>query len=218
MKAATQKILPPSLSSLIASIERRLPALITESIYQDENRQRSLRSDRKANLLKVLIFLIRHCDVSSGCLVRRVAPTEYATITPSYVAEALNLSKKTIDRIFSYLTSLGILLSDKQKILKVPARAGVFLVFTSVRRKLSDKLWLITGLLAQLRADRGYRMISQTFTCIKRQVRKKFVPHCADSSPQLLPQRNQAQRQDIETSSFMSVADILQASLFLRKE
>lgn len=208
------KSLPPSIRALQASLARRLPPLLTEYVFSSSQRERAMRSDRKKNILSVLTFCLSHFDVSTSALVRRVSTNEYVTLTPAYVAEKLNLSVRTVTRIFSYLTELKILVSDKQQKLKIPVKSGNFLIFTSVRRRLTDKLFQITGLLKNLQKDKAYRLVNSTILNIKRLVCERFVTN----QPQKDPVKSTAKFVRQERSNALSAADILQASLFLRRE
>ena len=196
---------PPAIANLIASIERHLPPLVTEYVFDSPGRQRSMRSDRKKNIEKVLIFLVNHCDIASASLLRRVSQIEFMQITNRFVAEQLNISKKTVDRIFSYFISIGILeVTKSQQRVTVPTKNGKWLVFTSSTRKLTDKLWKITGLFNVLIKDRASRILSNSIRSIKRAVAKRFIPNIS----QQIYQRSSDQ--------ILSAKDILEASNFLR--
>lgn len=191
--------LPASIDDLLASLERRLPALVTESVFNVSTRIRGLRSDRAENIKRVLLFLVRHYDVSTGCLIRRISAGEYAQITARFVAESLGLCLLTVNRIFAYLTDCGILETGRQIRCKVPGRGGEWFCFTSSKRRLSDKLWAVVGLLGVLIADRTKRLLSGGVQAVRRAVVKVWRPR---------------KRAD---SGAVSVASLLEKSLFARE-
>ncbi len=196
----TRQPFPPAIENLLASLNRKLPALVTESVYNvSTERVRALRSDRAKNLRRVLVFLVEHYDISTGSLIRRISAREYAQITVRFVAESLGLCALTVNRIFAYLTECGILETGRQIRCKVPGKGGSWLCFTSSQRRLSDKLWTVVGLLGVLIADRGKRLLSGGVQAVRRAVVKVWRP------------RRRANGEAV------SVASLLEKSLFARE-
>jgi hypothetical protein len=168
---------PPAIENLLASLNRNLPALVTESVYNvSTERVRALRSDRAENLRRVLLFLVEHYDISTGSLIRRISARDYAQITVKFVAEKLGLCVLTVNRIFAYLEEIGLLETGRQIRCKVPGKGGEWLCFTSSPRRLSDKLWGVCGLLGVLIADRTKRLVSGGVQAVRRSVVKLWQP------------------------------------------
>ena len=179
----TRKKFPPAIENLVASLNRKLPALVTESVFNvSTERVRALRSDRDENLRRVLLFLVEHYDISTGSLIRRISARDYAQITVRYVAESLGLCLLTVNRIFAYLTECGILETGRQIRCKVPGKRGEWLCFTSSPRRLSDKLWGVCGLLGVLIADRAKRLLSGGVQAVRRAVVKVWQPRKRDGN------------------------------------
>ena len=169
----TPRHFPPAIENLVANLNRQLPPLVTESVYNaSPSRVRALRSDRAKNLKRVLVFLVEHYYISTGSLIRRISSREYAQITVRFVAESLGICVLTVNRIFAYLTECGILETGRQIRCKVPGKGGEWLCFTSSPRRLSDKLWGVCGLLGVLIADRAKRMLSGGVQAVRRSVVK----------------------------------------------
>lgn len=202
-----KKLLPPPLTVLINSISKRLPGLITESVYGSSDRQRAMRSDRRRNITAVLVFLLQHCDIASGRLVRRISEREYATLTPAYVAEKLNLSTKTVIRVYEILTRLGLLETEQQqKRFSLPKPHGKLMLFTACVRRLTNKLWSICGLYELLKKARDTRLLTTARIQLKRLVARRFVPTV---SKQPAPP---------DRPGLLSARDILASSLLLRRD
>lgn len=170
---ATSKKFPPAISALLQSLDKRLPHFLKLAVFAHSTRSRGMRSDFARNMKSVLLFLVRHYDLGSRLVVRRCAPNTYATVTPGMIAQELQLSTKTVFRIFKYLTELGILESGKQQIVTVKVPNGKWLLFTSCVRKLTSKLWSLTGLLSLWQTATKNRAIEQ-INAIRRAVVKKF--------------------------------------------
>ena len=191
---------PPAIENLLASLDRKLPALVTESVYNvSTERVRALRSDRAENLRRVLLFLVEHYDISTGSLIRRISARDYAQITVRFVAEKLGLCVLTVNRIFAYLEKIGILETGRQIRCKVPGKGGEWLCFTSSPRRLSDKLWGVCGLLGVLIADRTKRLLSGGAQAVRRSVVKIW------------------QSRKRAGSGAVSIGSLLEKSLFARE-
>lgn len=174
---------PRGLVNAISSLSRRalskirlsLPGLI---LYARENRVRSMRSDFKRNILKVLSFLVEHTDILSGRVLWRLSDErEYATVTVSLVASRVKLSTRTVERIFALLERLGLLKTEPQP---KPEYVHGMVLYSSCVRKLTDKLFTILGLSKQLKQDREYAKtqsvsIKQLFRCVIKKLLKPVI-------------------------------------------
>ena len=142
---------PSSLAGALSRIRASLPPLI---LYAHNNRVRSLRSDAKQNISKVLCFLIEHMDIGSGRVLWLLSGNrEFCTITVGLVAEKLQLSTKTVQRIFSLLQRLGLLSTEKQP---KPEYTSNNVYYCSCVRRITDKVFSLLGLYNQLKIDREY--------------------------------------------------------------
>ena len=175
---------PPSLAGALSRIRASLPPLI---LYAHNNRVRSLRSDAKHNISKVLCFLVEHMDVSSGRVLWLLSDKqEFCTITVGLVAKKLDLSTKTVQRIFSLLQRLGLLSIEKQP---KPEYTSNTVYYCSCVRRITDKLFAVLGILNQLKADRSYSLpkaIGRLIRCVTQKCRYNLTYNQKSIQQQLI--------------------------------
>lgn len=95
-------------------------------------------------------------DVSSGRVLWLLSDKqEFCTITVGLVAKKLDLSTKTVQRIFSLLQRLGLLSIEKQP---KPEYTSNTVYYCSCVRRITDKLFAVLGILNQLKTDRSYSL------------------------------------------------------------
>ena len=173
------KVIRTALQRLSAG---RLPLLLTHGVYQRPDRRRSIRSDFVANIRKVLLFLVSHCDLMSGNVLCRVSGNEFITVTSDIIADKTNLCGRTVKRILAYLVSLGLVDPERQrKPLRIPNLNGFYLLFCSITRRLTDKFWDIIGLLNEYKKSRAGRLNREM--TIRRQTTRRFFLEKKEKTP-----------------------------------
>lgn len=173
------KVIRTALQRLSAG---RLPLLLTHGVYQRPHRRRGIRSDFVANIRKVLLFLVSHCDLMSGNVLCRVSGNEFVTVTPDIIADKTNLCGRTVKRILAYLVSLGLVDPERQrKPLRIPNLNGFYLLFCSITRRLTDKFWDILGLLNDYKRNRSARLSAEM--TIRRQTTRRFFLEKKEKTP-----------------------------------
>lgn len=126
-------------------------------------------------------------DVSSGRVIWLLSnKQEFCTITVSIVAKRLDLSTKTVQRIFSLLQRLGLLSIEKQ--LK-PEYTSNTVYYCSCVRRITDKLFAVLGILNQLKADRSYSLsksIGRLIRCVTQKCRYNHLYNQKSIQQQLI--------------------------------
>lgn len=111
-------------------------------------------------------------DISSGRVLWLLSDKqEFCTITVGLVAKKLDLSTKTVQRIFSLLQRLGLLSIEKQP---KPEYTSNTVYYCSCVRRITDKLFAVLGILNQLKADRSYSLpksIDRLLRCVTQKCR-----------------------------------------------
>lgn len=111
-------------------------------------------------------------DVSSGRVLWLLSDKqEFCTITVGLVAKKLDLSTKTVQRIFSLLQRLGFLSIEKQP---KPEYTSNTVYYCSCVRRITDKLFAVLGILNQLKTDRSYSLsksIGRLIRCVTQKCR-----------------------------------------------
>ena len=157
---------PPSLAKLLDKVESRLPELVRYGRGND----REMRADFQQNITTILLYLLRKMDISSGRCVQKIAPDQYCTVTVKNISHKTNLSVRTVNRVLSLLTTLGLLEVTKQKL----RRIGDCLLATAAIRRITDKFFMIYGMLSAIKHDRTYQETHNRFINIKCCVAKIF--------------------------------------------
>lgn len=142
---------PTSLTHSLASLRKSLPVSFE---YSRHDRIRALRSDSKANMVKVLSFLVSHCDLVSNRIVWKLAGSKgFRQVTAALVASRVGLSTKTVFRIFGALKNLGFLQVEAQP---KPEYVRGLALYASVCRRFTDAFWKALGTLKLILQDRQW--------------------------------------------------------------
>ena len=150
---------PKSIRAALDRLNTGLPHLVTDGVFRRAGRSRAARRDFLQNVQIVLKFCISHYDLVTGNILYKVSPNEFITITPTLISEKTGLCTRTIKRIFKYLIDLDLLEPEKQRRpIAVPNLNGYFMIFTSVCRRIKDKLFQILGVLSLVQKERSSRL------------------------------------------------------------
>lgn len=142
---------PTSLTVSLTSLRKSLPSSFE---YARHDRIRALRSDSKANILKVLSFLVSHTDIVSNRIVWKLSRNQgFRHVTAGLVAARVGLSTKTVFRIFDTLKSLGYLQVEQQP---RPEYVRGLALFASSCRRFTDAFWKALGTLKEVLQDRQW--------------------------------------------------------------
>jgi len=146
---------PPIIAAVADFLAKKLPLDLEQACWEQSNRMRSMRFSYKAQIQKILQFLIQHFDIHSGLLIRRIKDKIYIPITLEFVAQKCACSVRTISRIFSFLAQAGVLHVQPQRQQKLPRADGSFtLICHACARKLTNAFFAMFGLLALLQSNR----------------------------------------------------------------
>lgn len=174
-----------------------------------------MRSERRENVQKVLLVLIKHIDLITGRIVRPLGhyqQTEvYADCSLAWLAKNAGISRRTLCRVIVDLESVGWLRRAPQEI-KRSDEWGTLAVATVVR-KLTKKFFVVLGLQQRLEQDQEYLKGTRRARIMKTLIRivttkaKEAISKMAQKQCRITFQAEQDEKADLSAWMARSLED-----------
>lgn len=142
------------------------------------DRKRSMRSDRRGNIVKVVRVMLLGCCLQHGGLICRMARFWARPMSIPEIARLAGMTVITVARCMADLVDLGLLESGQIK--RKSLKTGQLEVSVGLRN-FTDKFWSAMGLLEKFKAGvewakkNGRRKLDLPFKGISQKVKETFA-------------------------------------------
>lgn len=181
---------PPTIEYAQERLERLVsePHRFGDLTYNRSEKPRLMRLERRKNVQKVLVVLIRHVDLVTGRIIRpvngNVFPSCFADCSLSWLCHAADVSRRTLCRVLADLVDVGWLDRRAQKIIAVDDDT---LAVATVIRSLTERFFAALGLGKDFARDKiyqkGKRIARKVITLFRLVGKAKRVPQKQQGKP-----------------------------------